>query len=93
MASPRLLLPVDKVLPQALGAQHAPAPETDHAVPHPPARLAEREPAELQGRPRGVVLCVPGVGTMQRGRDAEGPPVGGWVGDVRAGRREEEGEW
>lgn len=50
--SPRLVLPVDKVLPQALGTQHAPAPEADHAVPDPRARLARREPPELKGRPR-----------------------------------------
>lgn len=52
MASPNLFLPLGKELPQALGAQHAPAPEADIAAPDPGARMAEREPAELQGRPR-----------------------------------------
>lgn len=43
--------PVDKELPQALGAQHAAAPKADIAAPDPGARVAQRELAELQGRP------------------------------------------
>lgn len=91
-------LPVDEVPPHALGAQHAPAPEAGHAVPYPAARLTEREPAELQGRTwrqevPPLLACLPPSGgaaaAVQKGRDAQGSPVGGRVDGVGAERGDE----
>lgn len=93
---PTTPLPVDEMPPHALGAQHAPAPEAGYAVPDPAACLAEREPAELQGRTlwrvQPLLACVPpggGAAAAQRGRDAEGSPVGGRVDGVGAERWDE----